>query len=292
MAKPTLMLGNLPVTGSKDMPLRIALLLWGKSGVGKTTFAATAPGQKLWINLDPDGRAAIASRKDVTGVDLEGLSLDETFKQLQNENPLGLDQYLSDHPEVETVVLDSATALTYRALQQSVKHGNGRSSNFVPTMEAPGISAYGGRNAIVLESLTGLLKVTAKHGRHVIITAHEDDPQINDKGITLAITATLGGKITNNITWRLSEIWYMSQVSNVRKIAVRPTRRRSPMKTRMFSDRGSPEYVLDYHAEKPDKGQYTLAAMFAEWEKNGGAKLTVPSNNGSLSQTAEDEEAA
>jgi len=282
-SKPQLTLGGLNVTGSKDMPLRIALLLWGKPGVGKTTFAATAPGQKLWINVDPDGRAAIAHRKDVTGVDLEGLSLDDLFKQLQNDNPLGLDAYLAEHSEIETVVLDSATALTYRALQQSVKHGNGRSTNFTPTMEAPGISAYGGRNAIVLECLTGLLKVTAKHGRHVIITTHEDDPQIDDKGITLAVAMSLGGKIVNNVTWRLSEIWYMSQPDegsqkHVRSLAIRPTRKRSPMKTRMFSSNSNAEFTLQYDAEKPDKGQkHTLAAWFAEWESNGGAKLAVPS---------------
>ena len=44
-------------------------------------------------------------------------------------------------------------------------------------MEAPGIAAYGGRKTLlVLETLTGFLRVTAEHNVGIVITAHEDDP--------------------------------------------------------------------------------------------------------------------
>jgi len=87
-------------------------------------------------------------------------------------------------------------------------------------MEQPGKSAYGGRNGIVLETITGLLRVTAKHGVHLILTAHEADattkPDDRGNDIIDYITVMLGGQLMNNMTYRLSEIWHMSQTGDRR----------------------------------------------------------------------------
>jgi hypothetical protein len=143
-------------------------------------------------------------------------------------------------------------------------------------MEHPGMSAYGGRNAITLEVLTNILRVTAKHDVHFIMTAHEADPEKDKEGIVQYITIMLGGKLVNNVTWRLSEIWYLSQDARGRQLAVRPTRKHRPMKSRMFTGVGEPEFILNYDANKDDKGQMTIASFYEKWVKTDG-KLSIPS---------------
>lgn len=277
-------LAGLPVTEGSETPMRTALLLWGPSTAGKTTFSATAPGVKLWLSFGDQEHVSVMHRKDVRVLKLHELSIAELFKHGQNkDNPFGLDQYLSEHHDVATVVCDSATALAYSALHKAIENKVGAGKGFVPTVEAPGISAYGGRNGIVLEVLTGLLRVTAKHNVHCIVTAHEGDAQTKtEQGKELIdyIGIMLGGQLVNNMTYRFSEIWYMSQQDTgekSRRIAFRPTRLRKPMKTRMFQDDGkNVEFVLRYDATKPDKGQMTIAGWVDDWLDNGGQKIPVP----------------
>jgi len=267
--------GPVEVTSQEDAPKRMAVLLWGNAGCGKTTLSATAPGKKLWLSFGDQEHVSVSDRKDVLVANLSELGYDELFKHAQNDNPFGLDQILASDTSIETVVCDSVTAIAFRALQKAVDMRLGASNTFTPTMEQPGLSAYGGRNAIVLEVLTGLLRITAKHGVHLIITAHEADPVLNKDGTVQYITIMLGGKLVNNNTWRLSEIWYMSQDGDKRRLAVRPTRLRRPMKTRMFTGTGPAEFELMYNADKDDKGQMTIASLFDQWIKAQG-KIPIP----------------
>jgi len=284
MAKNTLTLGPVEITTGPESPSRMALLLWGDAGCGKTTWAATAPGKKLWLSFGDQEHVVVRHRKDVMVADFSGMDFHDLFKFGQNDNPFGLDGILADNEEITTVVCDSITAIIFRALQKALYMKIGASREFTPTIEAPGISAYGARNAITLEVLTGLLRVTAKHGVHFIATAHEDDPKLKKEGrdeVIDYIGIMLGGKIVSNTTWRLSEIWYMSQNATGarnRRIAVRPTRLRRPMKSRMFSGLGNPEFELLYDPDKPDnaKGQMTIARFFEEWRDGNGVKLKVP----------------
>jgi len=277
-------LGPVTAEPAGELSTRMAILLWGLATVGKTTFAATAPGHKLWLSFGDNEHVSIACRKDVIVAPLHGLSLDDLFKHAQSDDPFGLDKALSENEDITTVVADSITALTFRALQKAVKDGVGGSRNFSPTMQQPGMSAYGGRNGIVLETVTGLLRVTAKHGVHLILTAHEADASTkkDDKGNDIIdyVTTMLGGQLVNNMTHRLSEIWYMSESSSGRMLAVRPTRRRRPMKTRMFSGLDDPEFKLTYDADKPDKGQMTIAKWYDQWVASGYEKIGVPRANG------------
>lgn len=274
-------LGPIEATTGIETPSRIALLLWGAATCGKTTFAATAPGVKLWISFGDNEHVPISNRDDVIVADVSSLGYADLFKHAQNDNPFGLDTILAENEDIGTVVVDSCTAIEYRALQKAVKDGVGKGRDFTPTMEAPGKSAYGGRNAILLEVITGILRVTAKHNVHVIITAHEADAVMvkgSDDTIDF-ISVMLGGKLVNNVTWRLSEIWFMSQESTGdrnRKLAIRPTRHRRPMKTRMFDQKGAPEFVLDYDPDKPDKGQMTIESFYDQWMDGEKKRIPVP----------------
>ncbi len=285
MKKPTqVMAGPVEVTEGADIPSRIAALIWGPSGAGKTTFAATAPGKKLWFSFGDQEHVSVAKRKDVKVANVSQLRYEELFRHCQNDNPFGLEQILDQDESIETVVVDSCTAIAFRALQKAVEGGYGKSTNFRPTMEMPGLSAYGARNAIVLEVVTGFLRVTSEFNVHCILTAHEADPTYvkgkgREEGIIDHIGMMLGGQLVNNNAWRLSEIWYMSQMETGekhRRLAVRPTRLRRPMKSRMFSSMGDPEFTVLYNAEKPDKGQMTIAGFYEQWKKGGMEKLPVP----------------
>jgi hypothetical protein len=263
------------VTTKDEVPSRMSVLLWGHAGAGKTTFAATAPGKKLWLSFGDQEHVSVMGRSDVIVMGLYKYSYSDILKYGQNNDPFGLDRVLAENEDIQSVVCDSVTALTDAGLRKAVDMRVGAGRGFVPTMENPGIAAYGGRNAIVLEVLTGLLRVTAKHGVHLIMTAHEADPEKDKEGIVQYVTIMLGGKLVNNVTWRLSEIWYMSEDSRGRQLAIRPTRKHRPMKTRMFTGKGEPEFILTYDAERPDKGQMTIASFYEKWIVNG-SKLAIP----------------
>lgn len=274
---PMLKLGPVEITSGVQALKRMAILLWGPAGAGKTTYAATAPGDKLWLSFGDNEHVPVAHRTDVRVADFSGMGHRELCELGQSSDPFKLDSLLSRDDSISTVVVDSTTAIIYKALQQSVSKGIGGGKGFVPTMEFPGRSAYGGRNAIALEILTEILKVTAKHNVHCIMTAHEDDPTTIGDVIDY-IGIMLGGKIVNNTVWRFSEIWYLGQEitgTKERFLAFRPTRRRRPMKTRMFSDKGAPELKIDYDADLPDKGQMTIASFYQDWIDSGGRKLHI-----------------
>lgn len=284
--KPQRTLAGLPVTSGKEAPSRLAVFLWGPAGDGKTTLAATAPGVKLWLSMSDNEHASVAGRDDVDVVDLSVLSLDDLFKHGQNDNPFGLDQLLGEDHSIETVVFDSATALTFRALQKAVADGDGAGQKgFRPTIEVPGQTAYGGRNQRTLAVLTGILRVTAKHGVHCIVTGHEKDPTTRPDGkgneVIEYIGIQLGGQLVNNMTWRFSEIWHLRQKATGDKgrvLAFRPTALRKPMKSRMFRYDAEPAFDVQYDAAKADeaKGQMTIAQWHEAWIAGGKKKLALP----------------
>src|SRR5688572_1892917 len=103
-------LGPVAVSSGKETPSRMALFLWGAATCGKSTFAATAPGDKLWLSFGDNEHASVSNRADVRVADVSQLSHAELFKHAKSENPFGLDSYLAEHESVETVVVDSATA--------------------------------------------------------------------------------------------------------------------------------------------------------------------------------------
>lgn len=267
-------IGKFETKPSNDIHMsRLSFLLWGLSGCGKTTLAATLPGRKLLINLDPDGTASLSQRDDVDVLDLSSVSTDELLVNLKSaDNPLGLANIFKDGEiEYESVILDSLTSLSQRALESSVRQGIGKSSRFVPTMEVPGLSAYGARNAIILECVKGLLRVTGRYNKHFLMVSHEDEPKISESGEIMYITMMLGGKSVSNIALQISEVWWIREDKGKRYIAIRPCRQRKPMKTRMFVTDKDPEFPLVYDPEKDNP----LSDFIDQW-KTSGKKLPLP----------------
>lgn len=264
-----LMAGNIPITAPSVDDMQLRILLWGDSGSGKTTLAATAPGHKLFILLDPGGDLSLADRSDVATLNLTGVSAISMMTQMRMADPYGLGKVLAARPDIETVVVDSMTALAYAALQEAVtKAGGSRIS-----IEQPGINGYTYRNASVLRMTVAIMQICALHKRHLILITHEGSAEHNEAGVITSITMALSDGVANQVGLRFNEVWWLCDTGKERHIAVRPCRARKPIKTRMF-DATKAEFRWDYDANTL-KGE-GIATWFEAWKKNGGKKLTLP----------------
>lgn len=263
----TLMLGQRELTAPSAVDARMSVLLWGMAGCGKTTLAATAPGEKLWILFDPDGANALIGRDDIHILDLSGEkhAITERFKA---DDPFGIEKLLKDRPQIMTVVFDSVTTFSILATENAV------AAIKSATIENPGMKGYGHRSALVLRACVSLLRLTKRMNKHMILIAHEDTPTTNEAGDVMFITTSLSSKMSNNIGIQLSEIWWMNDTGKERRIAVRPVRSHTPMKTRMWDARAG-EFVWKYDAIKWEGDG--IAQWFNAWQQGGGHKLPLPS---------------
>lgn len=259
---------------------RFSALLWGLSGCGKTTWAASAPGRKLLINFDPDGPVSLGPRDDVVLVDLshKGKEVVNIFKV--DDDPLlpigdakhRLSRIIKDL-EIDTVIVDSCSAFSQRATEQAVTVVKGA------TVENPSPGGYGARNIYTLRMMGGILRTTRQSNTNCIFITHEDDSGVRDKeGNLLHITMLLGGKLGAQVALQISEVWHMSDDGKTRKVMVRPGRMRKPMKTRMFDATKESEFILKYDQNGKDApyGEHSLQSFIKEWEDNGRNKIQVP----------------
>src|SRR5215831_9390967 len=262
-----------PIHSGLEIKSRMSLVLWGPSSSGKTTWAATAPGPlKLWLSFGSDETVPIQHRPDVKVMNLSGYTCEEIFKHGTGHNPFGLDKLLPARKDIGTVVCDSITAIQDLGLEKAVNDGIGRSAKdgFIPTLQFPGRSAYGGRNANTLHLMKCLLQVTARHNRHIIFTAHENEPRTRPKDDSIiSIDMSLGGMQLNTVTGRVSEIWNLRRDLSRNQnqiVSVRTYGFRRPLKTRMFDQKGEPSFRLEYDPSLPDEHpkQMTIAKFYTQ----------------------------
>jgi len=260
-------LGGVPLRAPSAQDARLAMLLWGDAGCGKTTLAATAPGHKLLILMDPDGDLSIATRSDVTTLDLSSAPPMQVIDKFRAPDPYGIEAFLRSHPQVETVIWDSVTAYAYIALQEAVM------KNKSSSMEQPGMHGYTWRNASVLRAAVALMTITGRLNRNIIFVTHEQAPDRDDKGNIVSVTMALSEGTANQVGLRLNEVWWMNDNGRTHTIAVRPCRLHKPMKTRMWNAI-QPEFTWRYDPVTL-RGD-GVAEWFAAWRAGGGAKLALP----------------
>jgi hypothetical protein len=263
-----LMAGGVPITTPSADDMQLFMLIWGDSGSGKTTLAATAPGRKLYLLLDPGGELSLVGRDDVSVLNLTSQSPAQLMSQFRVADPYGLGALLKARPDFETVVVDSMTTLAYAALQEAVLRAGGGIS-----MERPGINGYAWRNASVLRVTVAIMRICAEHKRNLILTTHEGNADRNEAGAIISVTMALSEGTANQVGLRFNEVWHLTDNGKERVIAVRPCRLRRPMKTRLFNAT-HPEFVWHYDPNT-DSGE-GIATWYHAWQRGGGKKLPLP----------------
>jgi len=248
---------------------RIFLLVWGASGCGKTTLAATAPGTKAIIQFDPQGATSIANRKDFYVLDLSGSTYNSAMMEFNNPDPFGIKAFINSHPEVETIVIDSITTLAFLALQYAVTKAGGSSN-----IDVPGMNGYGVRNNVMRRVVQSIMQISSELKKHLIVITHEAAPDTDTQGNQTAITMSLSQSLANDVALRFNEVWFMLDTGAERQIYVRPFGVRKPMKSRMFQSQKDAKFTWHYNADAlVGEG---ISDWFGQWQLNGGEKIPLP----------------
>lgn len=263
-----LMAGGIPITTPSVDDMRLNMLLWGDIGSGKTTLAATAPGNKLFVLFDPGGDLSLVDRADVKVLNLTKETPARILAQFRAPDPYGLSVILTSRPDYETVVIDSMTALAYVALREAVQRAGGKS-----TLEQPGMHGYTYRNASLLRITVAVMQMCALHKRHLILVTHEGNADRSEDGVVTSIPMALSDSVANQVGLRFNEVWHVSDTGTEHRIAIRPCRLRKSMKTRLFIN-DKPEFVWHYN---PDTliGE-GIADWYSQWQDGNGKKLPLP----------------
>jgi hypothetical protein len=264
---PEMNLGTVQITTPKTQLTRMSMILWGPSGAGKTTLAATAPRPILWINFDPDGTSSLMDQEDIYIADfsMEKPNKVVTFK---HENAGGIKQLLEANPDIQTVVFDSITSFNEMALRHAVDEVNGA------TMEAPQLQGYGRRNSYTMQGIMSVIKATGALSKHCIFVAHEDTPTKDEMTGAMMVSILVGGKMQSEIPIKLSEVWYLQDTGKDRKITIRSSRLRKPMKSRMFVQSGESDFTWNFDPESW-KGE-GIEDWYKLWVANDGRKIDLP----------------
>lgn len=274
-------LGGIELRPVKERPRRFALFLWGMSGCGKTTLAATAPGKKLWITFDPDATAPITTCPDeIIELELANQpdSIAEKFKDSRQGLCRDIDRLLGEDTSIETVVIDSITTFGEKALAYGIVAGlqtkKGKSENI--SIEQPGYTGYGNKNTWTQLLVRNMLEITLKHNRHIIIVAHEDTPTKDKDGNLLFTSIMIGSALAQQLPIKPLEVWHMdiSGSKGEHRIQIRPCRGFKPMKTRMFTTTGEPEFRWKFDPDKW-KGE-GIADWYEKWKANEYKKIALP----------------
>ena len=260
-------LGTVSITTPKTQVKRMSMVLWGPSGAGKTTLAATAPRPILWVNFDPDGTSSLMDQEDIFIADfsMENPNKVVTFK---HDNAGGIRQIIEEHPEIQTVVFDSVTSFNEMSLKHAVSEVRGA------TMEAPTLQGYGRRNSYTMQGIMAVIKATGADNKHCIFIAHEDTPSKDELTGAMMVSILVGGKMQSEIPIKLSEVWHLEDTGKDRKITIRASRLRKPMKSRMFIQSGDSSFTWKFNPESwTGKG---IKEWYNAWVDNKGKKIDLP----------------
>jgi hypothetical protein len=203
----------MPTTADLIVNPKLKVLVWSKSGTGKTRLAASAR------PLGPEYIFDFDSRLDGLGaLPIEPIDYD-TYRDLNPKQPkafdsarMKLDALAVANPfPYTTVVLDSLTTFQIAALHKSMV----QTKAFMPNLkrindgtagvEVPVMQDYQGAMAFVEQFLMKLISLPC----HVIVTAHEEvdkDPISEKMFWNLAVS----GKLAIKLPGLFNELWRMN----------------------------------------------------------------------------------
>lgn len=268
-------MADLIIEQSTERKSRISGLLWGLAKCGKTTFLTSLPGRKLFVMLDPDGDQSLPDRDDIYIMRLYEHDDATVLRYLSDKLPTLLRR---NEEKFDSLVLDSLSTLGQIALNEAIRTNVGASkkSDFTPTLDAPGLTAYGSRTARTVDIVNKILRATGSVGMHCFFTGHEDTAEVDDKGNFLFITLTLSGKAISGVGLNVSEIWHMRHHDRKWHVSIAPCRGKQPMGSRIFDVTGAPEFELKFNPTLGVSQPHSVAMWFQQWVEGGRNKLPLP----------------
>lgn len=249
-------------------------ILWGLPKCGKTTFLTGLPGKKLFIMFDPDGEQSIQDSEDITIMRMYENEDDVILRYCRDKLPTQLRKESFD-----SVVFDSLSTLGNICLNEAIRTGVGTGKDFKPTLEAPGLAAYGARTSNIVNIVNQNLRATGAVGAHCWFTSHEDEPKTDTKGNLLYITMTLSGKAISGIGLNVSELWHLRARENTWTISIANNKARQPMGSRMFNVTGDVEFKVKFDPDLFENQPHSIGTWFRKWEEGGRKKLPIPKLN-------------
>lgn len=259
-------------TSAADLVHRLAGVIWGDAKTGKTTWAMSLPGRKLLINFDPDGFLSVAHRNDFDLLDFSLLPAGEQIEQAKKAASFIVQQ----KDTYQSVIVDSVTNIVAASITDAINRGVGKSATFTPSIDAPGLAAWGARNSHTMDVITRILRATGQNKQHCFFIAHADDPEYAQDGKSIIRqTMMLSAKVRNPLGLNVSEIYYVGLASgNRRTVYTAPHGVLTPMGSRIFDTTKVPKFELPYSIEKPDEEQPTSLVKIFDAFKAKRSKLT------------------
>lgn len=101
----------------KSRKSKTKIVVYGRSGTGKTTFAGTFPGKILVLDVKDEGLDSIS---DIIGADYTDIRNWDDFEDMY--------WYILDHPEFKTIIIDTVSQLQELAMAAAVKKKASRSA--------------------------------------------------------------------------------------------------------------------------------------------------------------------
>lgn len=223
--------------------------------------------------IDPDGDMSLPDRDDISIMRLYEHDDGTIMRWLEDKMP----SYIRKNEEgYNSFIFDSMSTLYRVALNEAIRNEVGGSPKWKPSLDTPGLAAYGSRTNHIVNIINRNLRATAAVGAHCWFTSHEDEPKTNDKGEFLYITMNMSGKAINGLGLEVSEIWHMRMHDKKQYIMVQAARGKQPMGTRIFEAMKEPEFQLRFDPNLGPDQDHSIATWYDQWLSNGKRKLPLP----------------
>ncbi len=201
----TVALPQVQTVKAETLPMRV--LLYGDTGSGKTSFAATAnlhPDMfpALVINFD-DGLASVAHLEGVRYVDVDSHAQMLTVLGQFLKPP---DQRAEGYQDIKTIIVDSISAWRDAALGEIVDTNTARDAKKGKARELliPQIQDYGQLTYQLQSIIHGLAQLPY----HLILIAGVEEDRDPTTGLLNSTQPLISPKLRQNISHMMSFIWY------------------------------------------------------------------------------------
>jgi len=191
---------SLPFKELKDIKHNVSMVVYGRSGSGKTTFAATMPKPLLYIDVKDKGTDSIADVKGIKVMQIESFSdFEDTYWYLKN-NPKAF----------KSVVIDTATQLQTMVVREVSSSAKKRAGDWGSMTK----QQWGDVAALMKEWLSNYRDLT-NLGMDVLFIAQDrtfnlsDEEEANDQMLAPEVGPALSPSVVKTLNADVSVIGNM-----------------------------------------------------------------------------------